>query len=354
MARYSPGILQQAGTMWGIFPEWLYKIPNDILLPGAKICFSRLLAYGKSNGYAYIRISKLSESINFGQTQTRKFLKTLKELKFIEIEYRTGTYSHIYFIDESDYFPDELKKPKIEIMSFLDPIELGKWEKNSLFETILCVHFPAVPARNIKKCWHIFYKINKSIILKTILNYDKDHELIELLNYDGDKKLIRKFLRQIDFKNKENEVEELSTTPSPERCPPPRSSDAHINKINIKNNINKKLITAGGGHENFFIDICEKRGLDPELENDSITKFMEGYPKQCHPINTKRLINLWIARRIDGNSADKILSGLKEYAEYCKEQNYTGTTSVMNPVKFLDQSEFEVGWLKEIHRPRRS
>lgn len=123
------------------------------------------------------------------------------------------------------------------------------------------------------------------------------------------------------------------------------------NRDNIIDILNKKII---GGHENFFIDICKKGGLDPPLENDYITQFMESYPKQCHPVNMKRLINLWIARRIDGNSADKIISGLKEYAEYCKEQNYTGTTSVMNPVKFLDQSEFEVSWLKEIHRPRRS
>lgn len=291
MGRYAPAVMLSE-CKYSALPQWIEEIPSKEISQGAKLCFGRLLGYARSNGYAFPPIKVLAKNLGVNHKQTRRYIHQLEEAKLIEIVYREGDPSHFYLIDKSKWHPKELKKTGKKTATDVD----NKESKDLSTTLVTYDHTPLV-------------------------TYDQGSSHIRpdpLVIYDHPPGHIR--------------------------------PDINNNKQLTNKITNKKQTTRVRAKGDVF-DLFEEAGLDSEVENQHFGSAMETYPKNPHHRNLYAIQKLWVERRIDGFSSEKMLHGVKAYRSYCNEKNITGTQAVMSLGRFFGgELNFNNNWEDELRR----
>jgi hypothetical protein len=76
----------------GVFiAEALVRLPPSKLSAGAKLCYGRLARYAGEDGACYPAVKTIAKELGVGKRQAQRYLKELKECKFIEVVARLKT-----------------------------------------------------------------------------------------------------------------------------------------------------------------------------------------------------------------------------------------------------------------------
>lgn len=84
-------------TEGSLVPTWLKLKGIKEICQGAKLCYAELLRHAYS-GQCFPRIEVLAKELGVNRKQAQRYIKTLKDLKLIEIEEQPGHSNRYYFL----------------------------------------------------------------------------------------------------------------------------------------------------------------------------------------------------------------------------------------------------------------